>query len=240
MKHNSTLVSFGLSFLFAFVCMWLWNDILIWEFERDTKREKKKLTKTTHRQWISCEQFYWSCKIAWLFVIAFYSTLKLLIVWARSRSFGLTPFCCWNKCNGIGWSARKNTFNVLVYDVSCFVQRSWVWVCACSLERVCIGSSAAAAAAATATATTIHRNVLHLYRVELFFRVELFVFSFLMHTQTNEHTLIHADLSLPLHRSHSHLYTFELLRVSHAVWYVCACVSPYRCIGVRVCVLQCE
>lgn len=63
-------------------------------------------------------------KFVWLFVIVFYSILTLLIIWARSRSFEFTPFGCWNKCNSIGWRARKHTFNRSC--MICFVFRSYV------------------------------------------------------------------------------------------------------------------
>lgn len=73
------------------------------------------------------------------FTVVFYTTLTLLIIWARSRSFEFTPFG-WNKCNGIGWRARKHTFNVLVM---CFVLRSfnahfhWILYTLLVCVRVC-------------------------------------------------------------------------------------------------------
>lgn len=70
-------------------------------------------------------------QIVWLFVIAFYSILKLLIIWARSRSFKLTPFCCWNKCNGIGWRARSCAC------ILCFVFRSLIRT-ECYIKHCCL------------------------------------------------------------------------------------------------------
>lgn len=176
-------------------------------------------------------------QIVWLFVIAFYSILKLLIIWARSRSFKLTPFCCWNKCNGIGWRARKNTFNVLVYYVLCFVRSfapnaiSSIAVCVCidvfvvsmwygvSVRvRVCVLVYMCLIVFLAAAATTIHRNVLHLYRIELFFWIELFVFNFLMHT----HTLNRTDLSPSLSPSSSIIFLFVSVFVFRMQCCMCA------------------
>lgn len=186
-------------------------------------------------------------KFVWLFVIAFYSILTLLIIWARSRSFEFTPFGCWNKCNGIGWRALKNTHSMCLCNMFCvsfirsFVRSTLIlFVCYTLLDRVCICivlvfvwcwvSVSACVLVYMSEATTIHRNILHLYHIKLVFWVLLFVFRFLMNTYTHSYRYFSITSACILLL----VWVFFQFECSfHASMYVRACVT-LACI----CVLQ--